>query len=78
MKKKHRDKPKPIIKWCRKCGKHRVKYHHYLCNRCWDEEHGINRGEEDNKIIPFENQNDKSSNDKENGKIYESVADELQ
>lgn len=80
MKKKKRFfKPKPIVKWCKRCGKHRVKYHHYLCNNCWDEEHGVNQKEDKNKIIPFENDNklSESGNDKENGKIYESISDEL-
>lgn len=26
---------KPVVKWCERCKKHRVKHHHYLCEDCW-------------------------------------------
>lgn len=38
-KKRKRNKPTPLIKWCKNCNEHRVRYHHRLCNFCWDELH---------------------------------------
>jgi predicted amidophosphoribosyltransferase len=38
-KKKKRKKPIPKVKWCKNCGEHRVKYHHYYCEKCWKELH---------------------------------------
>jgi hypothetical protein len=35
VKKKKRKLPVPKRKWCQNCEKHRVKFHHYLCENCW-------------------------------------------
>lgn len=38
-KKKKRIKPIPRRKWCQNCMKHRVKFHHYYCQWCYDKVH---------------------------------------
>jgi len=38
-KKRKRNKPTPLRKWCQNCGERRVRYHHYYCERCHEELH---------------------------------------
>jgi hypothetical protein len=68
-------RPVPRTKWCVRCKKHRVKYHHYYCEKCWREVHGITQ--KNNQIIPFDNGMATNGGKAENGKIHESITDEL-
>lgn len=36
-KKRQHQKPIPETKKCRCCGEKRVKHHHWLCDKCWNE-----------------------------------------
>jgi hypothetical protein len=49
-------KRKPIVpklKWCKNCGKHRVKHHHYYCNICHKLLHMTKKEKEEAEIKEF-------------------------
>lgn len=53
IKKRQRKLPVPKLKWCKRCGKHRVKFHHYYCEKCHKLLHMTEEEKREAEIVEF-------------------------